>query len=261
MLTKLIDSSSFFNKEDQIVTILNFDDTKGLLKQASADSRIQEFAERIKPEEGKVYLHLLALSAGEYFGANRNADFFPEHNLIDCHKTFETGPAHIFRNHVNKNPAIAIGQVIFSIYNDRMHRVEVIAWIDKIKGADIIERLENGDFPATSMATRTPYDVCSICHNKAHTRQEYCKHLREQLGKVYPDGRKVMAMNVAPLKFFDLSIVVRPADVTSSVLQKLAYDNSQEPIVGSAEAAEMEGVSYDDVIKAASIKKLSEFIK
>lgn len=227
---------------------------KGLVK-AAADNRISEFVSTLNPEPGKMYLHILAMGAGEYYGANRNSDYFPENALIDHHKTFETSPAHVFRNHVNKNPEIAIGKVIYSVYNDRMHRVELIVWVDKEKGADIVRRLEQGDFPATSMACKTPYDVCSICGNKAHTRQEYCEHLTEQLGRMYPDGRKSMALNVAPLKFFDISIVVRPADVTSSVLQKVA--SASTPTVGSAELAEIEGLTE----KAAAHKKLSEFIK
>lgn len=229
---------------------------EGLVK-AAADSQVTSFVSKLTPEPDKVYVHILAMGAGEAYSANRNADFFPEENLIKYHKTFETSPAHIFRNHVNKDPSIAIGKVVFSTYNPRMRRVEVVAWIDKEKGRDIVERLERGEFPATSMACKTPYDVCSVCGNHAHTRQEYCEHLTSELGRIYPDGKKVMAMNVAPLSFFDMSIVVRPADVTSSVLQKVA---SHEHVTGGAELAEALGIS-DMPEKSASLSKLSEFIK
>lgn len=225
----------------------------GLVK-AAADSRISNFVSNLIPEPDKVYLHILAMGAGEFYGSNRNADYFPENNLIDYHKTFETSPAHVFRNHINKNPEIALGKVICAVYNERMHRVELVVWIDKEKGYDVVQRLERGEFPATSMACKTPYDVCSICGNKAHTRQEYCDHLTGQLGRIYPDGRKVMAYNTAPLKFFDISIVVRPADVTSSILQKVA---SEEAVSGSAELAEVEGLTE----KVAAHKKLSELVK
>ncbi len=255
---KLIDSASFFREDEPLVTVIDFNATQGLVKQA-ADSRIQEYAAQITPEAGKIYVHILAMGAGEFFGANRNADYFPEHNLIEFYKTFETSPAYIYRNHINKDPKKSIGKVLFAIYNERMHRVELIADIDKSLGWDVVERIEGGDFPHTSMACRTPYDVCSICGNKAHTRQEYCIHLREQLGRVYPDGRKVMALNVAPLKFFDMSIVVRPADVTSSVLQKVAFEGL--PIYGSVEHAESENITDEGMSKKATIKKLSEFIK
>lgn len=261
-LIKLVDSSSFFSPDEATISILDIGNAKGLVKQA-ADSRVQEFISKITPEPDKIFVHILAMGAGEFYGANRNADYFPESNLIECHKTFETSPAHIFRNHVNKDPTIAIGKVIFSIYNHRMHRVEVVAYIEKDKAPDVVERIERGDFPATSMACKTPYDVCSICGNEAHTRQEYCSHLNNELGKVYPDGRKVAALNVAPLKFFDMSIVVRPADVTSSVLQKVASQHgfSVDPIIGSADSAAAEGLLEEGVVKEAAIQKLSEFIK
>ncbi len=259
-LIKLIETSSFFESQgEQQITVLDLSASKeGLIKQA-ADSRIMEYVAKIEPRSDRIYVHILALGAGEYFGANRNADWFPEQNLKDYHHTFVTSPAHIFRNHVNKNPAIAIGQVIYSIYNERMHRVELIAWVDTVKGADIVERMERGEFPNTSMACKTAYDVCSICGNKAHTRQEYCEHLSTQLGRMYPNGQKVMALNLAPLKFFDQSIVVRPADVTSSILQKVA--SADQPIVGSVDQAVAEGLLEEGFGKSASMSKLSELVK
>lgn len=252
-MLKLIETDSAYFHDEPNIRILNPDSTSELVKQA-ADSGILDFASKLTADASKVYVHILAMGASEAWGANRNADSFPEENLKEYHKTFETSPAHIFRNHVNKNPAIAIGQVIYSVYNTRMRRVEVIAWIDKVKGADIVERIERGEFPPTSMACKTPYDVCSICGNKAHTRNEYCEHLTGELGRIYADGRKVTALNIAPLRFFDMSIVVRPADVTSSILTKLA---SAEHVVGSAEMADIEGLTE----KQASHSKLADLIK
>ena len=251
-MLKILESNIY--PEEVSVTVLDTSSAMGLVKSA-ADSEISGFVSKLVTDQDKVYVHILALGAGEAYSANRNADFFPEQNLIEYHKTFETSPAHIFRNHVNKDPSIAIGKVIFSTYNKRMRRVELIAWISKDRGADVVERIERGEFPATSMACTTPYDVCSICGNKAHTRQEYCEHLSSELGRMYPDGRKVMALNSAPLKFFDMSVVIRPADVTSAVLQKVASASS--PVVGSAEMAEVFGLTE----KTASIAKLSELIK
>jgi hypothetical protein len=253
-MLKLIKNDAYFDGEPA-VRIIDMD--RSSLIKVAADSRITEFASKIVPEPDKVYIHILAMGAGEYFGANRNQDYFPENNLIDWHKTFETSPAHIFRNHVNKDPKIAIGQIIFSIYNERMHRVELIGYIDRSRGGDVIDLIERGQFPATSMACKTPYDVCAVCQNRASTRQEYCEHLAGELGRIYPDGRKSMALNVAPLRFFDLSIVGRPADPTSAVLQKVAFEGNPDEVIGSAELAEIEGLTE----KTANMKKLSEFIK
>jgi hypothetical protein len=256
---KLLDLDLDFFGQEPTITILDFEKAgRGLTKKA-ADSRIEAYTSQLKPESNKIYVHILAMGAGEYFGANRNADYFPEENLLKYHETFATSPAHIFKHHINKNPDIAVGKVIFSVYNDRMHRVEIIAWVDKNKGFDYVERIEKGEFPATSMACHTPFDTCSICGNKAKSRSEYCTHLRNELGKVLPNGQKVMAINDGPLRFFDMSFVFKPADVTSSVLQKVAYQEAgaSGPVFSSIENAELNGL----VEKAAEIKKLSELIK
>lgn len=257
-MLKLLDiDQSYFNDEPIIRLLSQFDPTvPGFTKSAATDDRISQYAANIQPDPNKIYVHILAMGAGEYFGANRNADYFPEDNLIRCFKTFETSPAHIYKHHINKDKNIALGQVVFAIYNERMHRVEVIAWIDRTKAADVVAKIEKGIFPSTSMACHTPYDTCGICGNKARSRGEYCTHLRDQLGKIFPDGKKCMAINDGPLRFFDMSIVFRPADVTSSVLQKLANDQGA-PAVSSAEQAEDAQLQE----KSANHKKLSELIK
>lgn len=251
-MDKLLDSQSFFQEDEMQVRLL-FQEDGGLTKEAAA-AEIDDFVKAIKPREGFFYLHINAMGAGEWYGSNRNGDYFPESQLIKWHKTFETSPAHVFRHHVNKDPAIAIGKVIFSYYNPRMHRVELVAEVDKTKASAEYSRIMAGDFPMTSMACHTPFDVCSVCGNKATSRSMYCEHLNNHLNELLPDGRKVMSMNVGPLKFFDISIVIRPADVTSSVLQKVASDVSA---IGSVEQAEMEGVQFEGRVKSASLKKIA----
>ena len=261
-MLKLLDIDPVFFGEEPSITILDLSVSGGMLKKA-ADSRIESYITELKPEAGKIYVHILAMGAGEYYGANRNADYFPEENLIKCHETFATSPAHIFKHHINKNPDIAIGKVVYSVYNERMHRVEVIAWVDREKGYDYVSKIERGEFPSTSMACHTPFDTCSVCHNKARSRSEYCVHLRTELGRILPNGQKVMAINDGPLRFFDMSFVFKPADITSSVLQKVANATNSysvrkdEVSFSSAENAEAHGL----VEKAAEIKKLSELIK
>lgn len=255
-MLKLIQSDFNVSDDEPQVRVLDKNLTGSLIKEA-ADPRIDEFVDTMDKDPSKMYLHIIALSSGEVVGSNANGDYFPEQNLVDCHDSFTTSPAHVFKNHVNRDSGIALGQVIYSMFNPRMHRVELIAWIDRNKARDVVERIEKGDLVRTSMACKTAWDTCSICNNKATTRQEYCTHLRTELGRIYPDGRRVMALNDAPLRFFDISIVVRGADPTSSVLQKVASHNHGAPIIGSAEAAEDAGL----VEKAATHKKLSEFVK
>lgn len=268
MLYKLVDSSSFFNEDEVQVSLLNLKDYSSLgMEKTAADDRISTYVrEMLVPQPDKFYLHINAMGAGEYYGSNKNADFFPEEQLKKYHKTFEeTG--YVYRHHINKDPAKSMGRVIFSIYNERMHRVELIAELDRVKAKDIYDRILGGDFPKTSMACRTPWDICSICNNKAQTPQKYCSHIKNEPNKIMSDGRRVMAMNLAPLRFFDISIVIKPADSTSSVLQKVA--SAREPL--STEMAEYEGLDSStypgfaetnkQFIKQAALKKMSELIK
>lgn len=267
-LIKLIDATSYYSEGELSVQAIDVSNVEGLVKAAAHSSITQFVEEELSPIEGKMYLHINAMGAGEYFGSNKNGDYFPEDNLKRYYKTFEAS-GHVFRHHINKDPEKSIGKVLFAVYNDRMHRVELIAEVDEAQGNDILERINMGEFPFTSMACKTPFDVCSICGNKAHTRAQYCDHLKYSLNKIYPDGRRVMALNVGPLHFFDISIVIRPADITSSILQKVA---SEEAAISSIDMAESEGLSYPDPepttleksaeeIKQAALSKLSTLVK
>ena len=64
---------------------------------------------------------------------------------------------------------------------------------------------------------RVPFDICSICDNRAKTTKEYCEHLRYNMKQMLPDGRKVKAINYKPL-FFDISFVRKGADPTAFTL-------------------------------------------
>lgn len=259
-MLKLVQASSFRNdiSSEPDVTILDLSAYSEGLEKKAAHSEIVEFISTLSPKEGFTYLHINAMTAGEFHGSNRNADFFPESNLKAHYKTFETSPAYVYRSHINKDPNRSYGKVIFSVYNDAMHRIELVTECPNELVSDLNARIQAGDFPTTSMACKTPWDTCSICGNKAKSREEYCTHLRNELNKLYPDGRKVFAINDAPLHFFDISIVVRPADVNSSILQKVANDYT----IGSAELAEIEGVTETQFQeKRSELKKWSELVK
>lgn len=256
-MLKLLDTTAFYKDEEPTISILNLADLSAGLEKVAAHEDIQTYLNVLDPKPGFTYLHINAMTAGEYHGSNRNADFFPEENLKKYYKTFETSPAYVYRSHINKDPKKSYGKVLYAVYNERMHRVELICECPDELVADINQRISRGEFPTTSMACRTPADTCSICGNRATSRQAYCKHLKHELNRLYPDGRRVMAINDQPLSFFDISIVVRPADVNSSILQKVA----DAEVMGSAELAEMEGLSEHGFHKRAALKKLSELVK
>lgn len=217
-------------------------------KTAGIHPEILAYKSQLQPEPNKTYVHILALGAGEYYGPNLNNDFFNWKGLAHDHTTtphmhthgFKTFlNAHAFAHHVNKDPEKAYGDVLLSVLNEKMKRVELVVAIDHKKciangGGKTLDRILAGEYPSTSMGCRVPYDVCSICGNKAKTRNDYCDHMKNEAGKIYPDGRKVFVYNEFP-KFFDISFVFIGADRTSFVLEKIAsHDIGVEKLAGDS---------------------------
>ena len=206
-----------------------------LEKTAGIHPEVLKFKQMLEPEPNKTYVHILALGAGDFYGPNLNNDHFPwaglchdhsttPHPYLHGYKTFLN--AHSFAHHVNKDPAKSYGDVILSTLNHKMKRVELVVAIDherceKNGGKSTLQKIHDGEYPATSMGCRVPYDVCSICDNKARFRSEYCEHMRQSPGKIMPNGQKVFVYNHYP-RFFDISFVFIGADRTSFVLEKIA---------------------------------------
>ena len=117
-----------------------------------------------------------------------------------------------------------------------MHRVELVLEIDNALAPDVVSKIRDQKDIGVSMGCKIKHDVCSICGNReAANRNQYCKHLKYQLGEIYKDGRVVCAYNPNP-KFFDISVVWRPADRTGYMLKKVAR-------LGSGLDTEFSGVS------------------
>lgn len=223
----------------------------------TAGTVMQEYWDSLEKSDTFAYLWVISVSAQEYYGCNNNGDAFAEEDLKKCHTDFVAN-AHIFLHHVNKDPAKSIGRPVFSWYNDVMHRIELILAVEKANplAAETLRRLESGQQLYVSMGTHVAYDVCSICGNKAPTRAQYCDHLRYNMKRILPDGRQVFAHNPNP-KFFDISIVNRPADPTAFALDKIAGD-AEEPVIPSAELGEQAELCQ---CKQAAVAKLADLIK
>lgn len=217
------------------VKVANFDE----LSKESND--IEAFLKTFTPDPAFMYLQVIAMGAGEYYGCNKNGDYFPEKSLIMYHHTFEQN-AKIFKEHNNKSDSPDYGRVSKSWYNPTMHRVELILAVDKAKAPDIVARIEAGEKPELSMGCKIPHDVCSICGNKAAKKNEYCDHIKYELKRVFDDGRQVSMINLQPT-FFDISFVFRRADKIAFTLRKVASD------IGSLEHV------FDIEEKTASITK------
>lgn len=222
----MIDKEILFEYGDNNSEVLQLVHPSNFTKTAEYSQVLVDFIKTLKEKADKIYALVNALSAGEFYGSNRNGDYFPEEALKEYHKTFEA-LGHVYRHHVNKDPEKSMGKVVFSHYNPEMHRVELIIELDKGKAEDVVTRLDKGDLPAVSMGCRVPWDECSICGNRARTRKEYCDHLINKMNHILPGGQRVVAINRMP-KFFDISVVLIPADRTAGFLSKVAGYNGKE---------------------------------
>jgi hypothetical protein len=206
---------------------------RGFHKTASEfPPEIAEAIANLKPKKNKIYVVIAPMGCGEFWGPNVNGDFFPDkalrHKGEDYgHKTFELF-ANIFRHHINKDPSKSFGKIIKSCMDDDMGRVVVIAEVDRDLGkehgaSEFIDELDSGVLPEVSMGCKVPYDVCSICGNKAKSPAFYCGHLSggNMLKIDGETGKIAYAINDFP-KFFDLSFVYRGADRSSGTLFKIA---------------------------------------
>lgn len=215
---------SSFNFDQQVMSLVDVHsrgvDHSWLKKSAAVLTK--ELSD-IRPEPGVTFVHLIALGDQETYGMNRNGDGFPKKANQDFHDTF-VKHAKWFHNHRNK-PARGdkiYGSVKCSAYNPDMKRVELVVGIDNKKDPESIEKLARGEDIPVSMACKVPYDICSICSNKAKTADEYCKHIKEACTQMTEDGTQIGMINTEPT-FFDISKVHRNADRIAFSLRKVAH--------------------------------------
>lgn len=213
----------------------------GLRKYASCHPDALEQIRTCTPEPGHTILLVIAMSASEFYGPNRNGDGFsegpvsmqmlegpwagqvrqlitPEQAMPHHIGSFLRG--HAFLHHQNTDPAKAVGRVLGSHYNWDMHRPELVLDILDSKAAQFAQRIRAGERPAVSMGTRVPYDVCTTCGNQAPSRAQYCEHVRDIIVRdgatngmcvIRSDGAQHYVLNPSP-SFFDISLVFKPAD-------------------------------------------------
>ena len=148
---------------------------------------ITNFLANMPRDENLYYVVINALGSYEGWGPNRNGDAFPESGLNHVslrtdmgtpndygYKTFEYY-AKLYKHHVNKDPKKSFGDVLFSSWNPRIKRVELVVGIYRDKGASIIDAIENQNTVSVSMGCKVRYDRCSICGNKAQIGRASCR--------------------------------------------------------------------------------------
>jgi len=207
----------------------------------------------VKLKKNHAYLYVIAMGAGDFYGENKNGDFFWEKDLKDYYKKFLTSG--VFIQHDNKDPNKSKGKVLKAEYNDKMHRVELLIEVKKDLAPDVYYAIENGERIAVSMGTKVTEEHCSYCgHVTKNSLANRCEHLKYKMHQIMPNGVRVFAINHPPLNFFDISIVRKPADTQGYALfQKVASDNSDNTNrLLSKTASKKDG---------KSLEKLGELVK
>ena len=204
-------------------------------------AEVEEYLAKMKPDPNFLYLLITALGAADSWGSNVNGDAFFEDALLGTQSPVEslknfapyqgvTMPryktfifAKIRKHHQNKEHHPDYGHVELPVWDDKMKRVLLIVAVDRQKAPDIVAKAESGSPIVWSMGCKTKFDSCSICGHKSSKVQDYCGHLKYQMGQILPSGQKVYAVNPMP-RFFDISEVLIPADKTAFTLMKIASD-------------------------------------
>lgn len=270
MLPKVLQFDEHFERTGEARCQIIDPRDRALYKYASSDTL--DYCSTIDSVDGRTIVLVLAMSASEYYGPNRNGDAFsekpvkingewavaPGETLPEHHKTFEQH-AHAYRHHINKDPKKSFGEVMKSFYNWKMHRVELLLSLDNAKAMDIVGRIDGGEYPAVSMGCRIKYDVCNRCGNRAPTRKQYCEHVNGTnpefgMNRLDSDGFRDFVWNPAP-HLFDISFVFKPADRIGYTMKKVA-----EPYALTSSAALGERV-HDLAEKRAILQKVSDIDK
>lgn len=243
MLTKIIQPDpSWVGHGEPILSMAAYGTQ--MVKQASEISELSKFAE---PQAGRTQLLCLALGSGEYWGCNRNGDYFTKEANEKYHPTFvKFGFVH--KNHKNKPWDDKFGVIKQSFYNPRMERVELLLDIPNDLNKEIIEKVAEGLDVPVSMAAKLPWDKCSSCGNirKTAAAKDTCECIRTKLTKIASDGSQVYAVNEHP-RFFDISFVYKPADRTAYVMKKVASAEDKEIVKSATDLATEYGLDNSPI--------------
>ena len=162
-------------------------------------------------------------------GANDNGDFFSHEELLKSYKTF-IGKA-VFVDHDNENVEKARGIILDAVYNQRGKFVELLKAVDKKAYPELARAIEMSYVNSTSMGCRCGYSVCTICHNKSRTEEDFCDHIKRYKASTF-NGLPVWEINY-DVAFIEDSLVAQPADTNCRIMERVAskIDRSSGKII------------------------------
>jgi len=212
-----------------------FERSDKMTKMASDVITRQDMQDHMPPDT-HFGVHVITMGSEEAFGPNRNGDSASIKSLTDHHGTFEKFGC-VYREHANRNPVTqGVGDVRLAKVNPKMHRGELLTWVDKDKAPDMYKAACDGKELSWSMSMRLPHDECSCCHKKSARVDQYCDHLKSNMLNWMPGFEKyAYARNEDGVKFFDISEVKRRAD---RIATYLGYYGDKELMAKAASAGD-----------------------
>lgn len=232
------------------------------LNKFAVDDDHRAWLRKIASVAGHELLHIIAVGDSERYGYNRNGDGFSGRDNAKSHDGFCKN-AYVFRNHKHdtRKGHPTFGRPHASCHSPKMARIELVNAVNCKTAGDIIQGVEKGDDVAWSMGCNVPFDVCTVCHNKAASPAEYCEHAkRPNLGRLLKTG-EICALDNPDAEWFDISHVFRPAERIAYTIRKIkvAAANGQialdddEAVCGGAELAKIAGVTLPEFMLSSDI--------
>ena len=116
-----------------------------------------------------LYIKIFAIKKDE---PNDNGDAFSEKELKIATDSFVGVP--LFTNHQNDDVEKARGECVHSWYDKDEGGIFIIGRVDKLAYPRLARGIEEGYIVGSSMGCSVENSLCSVCHNKAHTAEDYC---------------------------------------------------------------------------------------
>jgi len=127
-----------------------------------------------------LYVKIFAIKKDE---PNDNGDAFSAKELKLASDSFVGVP--LFTNHQNDDVEKARGECVHSWYDKDEGGIFIIGRVDKIAYPRLARGIEEGYITGTSMGCSVENSLCSVCHNKAHTAEDYCSHVANRKNRKY----------------------------------------------------------------------------
>ncbi len=220
MLEKVIPADSQEELVKQAGQIIQVFEASRHIKAAASRVFSRKDLEDHAPPKGKFLTHIITMGSAEQYGANRNHDLWSDRELQRKHATFVTHGKN-YREHRNKDPKHAIGDIIAEKYDKKLQRGEILMHSDIEKAAAEFEKARKGEELSGSMAANVDHDVCTECGFKSYRPSQRCECIRKHAGRWSPEKRAYAQMDNVDPTFKDYSYVARPADRIAHYLNYL----------------------------------------